>query len=261
MRLVGVAVIVLAAPAAAAPGPELDLRAMQMRTAHDAAVHGHCDVVVQLAHQVEADTDYYQTTFLADRAIASCVVSGSVPPQLQARTYAALTAPSREEPNNEVPPANGGRILGELVLGSLTSAATAYVGARIAHGFGTPCMGEGDSCDSHIDAAIPGAMVGLVVGAPLGVYLVGTAGDETGSLVMTCAGSLAGTVAGLTLILADSREIGTPRIVAAAAMPVIGATLGFHVSRRYDSAGAGHAIVPIASSSAGRTVFGVAGSF
>lgn len=96
-----------------------------------------------------------------------------------------------------------------------------------------------------------GGALGIAVGFPLGVYGVGCAGDQTGSLGWTYVGALAGaSVAGLAGIAVPhdgSRGTGfntlNALLIGVITAPM-GAIIGFNLSRAYERAPS-VAIVPI----------------
>jgi hypothetical protein len=115
------------------------------------------------------------------------------------------------------PPLNSGRIVAELLNGSLG----AFLGGAL--GF---FVASGESFEEH---GAPAVFLGAVsLGSAAGVYLVGTAGRETGSICTTAIGSLMGSLA--VLLLPESTETAGLFI-----LPPIGATVGFNITRRYET--------------------------
>lgn len=155
------------------------------------------------------------------------------------------------------------RIVGEVLAGS----ATGFVGLLMAGGVGFAIHQALDPCGTsfcNAGGGIVGAEIGLVVAAPIGVYLVGTLGDQTGSFGATMLGSLAGGAAGTAIALtgiATSQEVVMGLgIGVAIAGPLVGSVIGFNFTRRYEDGRKPTKtarIVPLV----GPTSFGIAGAF
>jgi hypothetical protein len=161
------------------------------------------------------------------------------------------------------PRLDGLRITGELFAGS----ATGFVGLLVAGWTGFAINQELDPCGGsfcNVGGGIIGAEIGLVTAAPIGVYLVGSAGDQTGSFAATMLGSFAGGAAGTAIVLTGmaTRQdvvIGLGAGVAIAA-PLIGSVIGFNFTRRYDDGRRPKKTARIAPI-VGPTSFGIAGAF
>jgi len=117
------------------------------------------------------------------------------------------------------PPLNAGRVGGQILAGTVAGVGTGLLMAALAD--------DGDD-DMMIGAssAFAGFLVGFPVGVTGGAYLVGRIGDQTGSFPMTLLGTIGGVVAAVAL--ADATE-GWSFL----AMPPVGATIGFNLTRRY----------------------------
>jgi hypothetical protein len=130
-------------------------------------------------------------------------------------------------PSREIPPVSGGRIVGELFAG----AGAAVVGAIL--GAGTAVAASGESGWDRLDYALAGGVVGVALAPPVGVYLVGTAGDETGSFAATFAGSLVGGGLGFLMAVAIGGNDDS-YLVSLIACPAIGATIAFNLTRKVE---------------------------
>ena len=143
---------------------------------------------------------------------------------------------------HQKPPRNLGRIACEILTGGATASALAYstlyvvgYGAKIA-GWGEGCMG-GLAVLAIMFYVVPPF---YVLGGAIGVYFVGSRGNETGSFLATLGGSLLGLFVMAILYFyikaAEDMMLGIEKIVlwplVFIAAPVI-ATLGFNLTRRY----------------------------
>ena len=233
--------IVLFSRLAAAQTPSLDGEA---HAAHDAAARGDCELASTLAARIHQESsDVYASQVLADPVIASCVPV-LAPPSV---------APTKTQTDPDIPPLSAGRLAGELLAGVAVEAGVGVVGGLA--GFGIAAAGHcsGEFCE--IGGLIAGAGAGIVLGAPLGVYLVGQLGDQHGSFGAAFGGSGLGMLLGLTVATATHDPHTLPLLFA---LPVAGSMLGFNLTRRYDK----HVkIAPIAYDEGDHKVFGVAGRF
>lgn len=121
-------------------------------------------------------------------------------------------------------------------MGALTALPLAVVGALIGEGF---CDRDGDlSCLGH---AAVGGYVGAVFGVGIGVYAIGSYGDQRGSFAATLGGAYAGLATSGLLVYLGSKTLdgdeethAIPLAVALTAPPFIGAIVGFHLTRGYE---------------------------
>ena len=229
---VAVVVVVPPAPARAAPRtlPPVEmvrdnlLVLAHAKTALDAALAGHCEVVLQIPPQLRAlDPVFYELLFAVDPPIAACLTGRAVP----RASWIPQRAPrERLVTDRREPPASGTRIAGELLLGALVGGGGALIGALIGAG---ACIGGGDTGDCTA-SLVGGAYLASVATVPLGVYAAGNSGRETGSLGMTYAGAALGGLGGLLLLANGEDTVTTIGLVLA---PSIGAIIGFNMTRRY----------------------------
>ncbi|MCH8837328.1 MAG: PEGA domain-containing protein [Candidatus Marinimicrobia bacterium] len=120
-----------------------------------------------------------------------------------------------------IPPLNRGRIAGEILGGVVAGVIFAYglLGA--------------DPNPSDVLLAEDAIIFGSFFGSPLGVYLVGNLGNQTGSLDLTMPGSLFGLLGIVVLFVVYDIELVLPIEHALLIGPSIGATIGFNLDRRY----------------------------
>ncbi|HJZ45857.1 MAG TPA: hypothetical protein VKE41_01785 [Roseiflexaceae bacterium] len=115
--------------------------------------------------------------------------------------------------------------LGGALFGLALGAATGLIGAQL---FAGTSDGWGD-----LIAAIVGAIIGYTIGVSLGVYLIGRRLGGRGAYWRTLIGSIVGTA--LVLLAAEPLHLNanaTVLQVCLIALPPIGATFGFNVSRK-----------------------------
>ncbi len=136
-----------------------------------------------------------------------------------------------ESKRREVPPLKPERTLGEALSGAALGVAGLYGGFFIGGGFG-------DYFLPPLDAIIFG-ITGWALGSSLGIYIIGSIGNQTGSYLATIAGSVLGGLAGgalgyfsLYLIPLGDLFVLSPFIGS-----VVGGIIGFNLTRRYKSSG------------------------
>jgi len=156
--------------------------------------------------------------------------------------------------NRQKPPLNAGRIVGEIITGEATGATAAaiaylffWVVCHVAKG---ESVGGGSMCDITLwDLVIQGIMVLFVpavygLGCAVGVYLVGSIGNQTGPFLATLGFGLIGAFVMLimyfpVILISTYLIIGVENIVRWALwilvsfIPPIVATLAFNLIRRY----------------------------
>ena len=171
-------------------------------------------------------------------------------------TRSVAGSETAREPD-ETPPLSGGRLFGELALGSLFSAGGIVGGAYIGYGIETRNGCNGEWCG--LGGLVLGGVAGLTFVTPIGVYLVGSSNGQTGSLGATISGSVVGTLLGLAALgVSEGSEAGAVLLLAG---PVVGSMIGFNVTRKYDKGHKARNWAPVASASNGNTSLGVVGRF
>jgi hypothetical protein len=159
---------------------------------------------------------------------------------------------------DETPPLSPARITGEVLVGGLFEVGGGFVGAYIGGHLDSRDDCLLDSCNEEGIAL--GALVGAAVVTPVGVYLIGNTGGETGSFAATFGGSAVGALVGFGgFALTDRHPVAGVLLIAG---PVVGALIGFNTTRRYEHrARTQRTWAPVASSVHGTTSFGLVGSF
>jgi len=116
------------------------------------------------------------------------------------------------------PPSNGARVLSELVIG---------FGA----GVGLTIAVAGILKTDDLEGGVAALLCAYPIGVTLGVYLIGTIGNETGSFLATFLGSMAGIALAIPAAISISNDDlkGIPLLLG----PPLGACIGFNATRRY----------------------------
>ena len=86
---------------------------------------------------------------------------------------------------------------------------------------------------SGLCGAITGYAIGSTLGSALGVYLIGSSGNETGSFGSTFLGSVLGTGLGI-VIVAKSDGLSMTHFIMGSMIQSVGASIGFNLSRRVE---------------------------
>ena len=142
---------------------------------------------------------------------------------------------------SDTPPLEGGRVVSEVGAGLLAMPIGFVIGGivteRIAEGFGAS-----DQRASQV--ALVGAYTGAALATATGPWLVGTRGRVTGSYAATLGGAVAGGLGSYVLVrIFDDDDDSSDRpcrlvcslaTVAIFALPSVGATIGFNLSRKYE---------------------------
>ncbi len=146
----------------------------------------------------------------------------------------------KKKDEGEIPPLNGWRLAGELVVGGVAGAVIGVPGAFAGGLIGA--LLPKTSLRTKKIGALFGYYAFYVVGSSLGVNGIGNSGNETGSFGITLAGSFAG--AGISIItlfsvrefedLADLAVMDNVGLIIVASGPVICSMIGFNITRRYD---------------------------
>lgn len=149
-------------------------------------------------------------------------------------------------PGPAEPPLDDWRMVGELAVGSAAGASFALAGATLGGWIGSS-IGNGDCGDEEgvfcSDGAKGGALLGAAAVYPLGwglgVALIGTAGDQTGSVGAAIRGAYIGGLTGTGLTMLSGALIDTEAalgfgLIGLIAGAPIGALIGFNSTRAYD---------------------------
>ena len=162
---------------------------------------------------------------------------------LQGKVMSESVNIENKKQNRQKPPRNLGRIACEILAGAATASAVAVSSVYVI-GYGSKIAGLGEGC---MDGLLILGIMGLVVpptyglGSAVGVYLVGSRGNETGSFPASLGGGLLGlfvmallyfyiVVTEKYMMLGIEKIIVWPLVFLAA--PIF-ATLGFNLTRRY----------------------------
>jgi F0F1-type ATP synthase assembly protein I len=96
-------------------------------------------------------------------------------------------SPSFEQGENleTKPPLEPRRLFGELLAGIVGGAALGYLGHRITYQKSSGWLNLG---------GVPGAIVGFSIGTSLGVWAIGSAGNQTGSFLAAMLGTVLGSM-------------------------------------------------------------------
>ncbi len=165
--------------------------------------------------------------------------------------------PAADVGDDGPPPLSVPTIIGEIFIGGLFESGGAIAGGFIGYNIETGNGCTGDWCG--LGGLAVGGLVGAALAAPVGVYLVGSTNDTTGSFGAALGGSALGTLAGLGVFaVTDWSEVGGAALIAG---PVVGATIGFNVTRTRTHRERPRAWVPVAGTAHGVTSLGVAGWF
>jgi hypothetical protein len=141
-------------------------------------------------------------------------------------------AAEREPPPR--PPLNAGRVAGEIlsgtVCGTVCGIALATAGWALTYNY-NPEFGDFSRL-TGLSWAYIGASIGFIIGTPLGVWIVGSIGNETGSFFAALGGSFLGA---LTVVLATQIFKSEDFSLIYLALPIVGSTIAFNMTRRYKS--------------------------
>lgn len=241
MRAVVVLLWLAPAIAVADGAADRDLLVEYRRLAADAARTGNCDPARELVVQVKSmDPEFFANEYATDPLIAPCLPPPSSPAAIAPVDAPGPLMPPSSQPVLDdappppvymldrplVPPLDGGRLIGELLLGGVIGFGGAIVG-----GFAGASMCSGGSDDFGCVGSIllGGYLVGAV-GFGLGVGIVGRAGSQTGSIGAAIGGTLLGGVVSLLSLYSDNDGIVVGAMIG---MPVLGGLIGFNLTRRW----------------------------
>jgi hypothetical protein len=137
-------------------------------------------------------------------------------------------------------PLNAGKVAGEILAGGLAGVGIGVVGGIIGVGID---MGLFDYYMEGLLGAFIGGSIGYTVGSPLGVYLIGSVGDETGSYLATLGGSILGFAAGVAGAIALDELLDEVAVITFFSGPLIGAVIGFNATQKKSSFEPGDALL------------------
>jgi len=151
-----------------------------------------------------------------------------------------LLLPSPAGAQTRTPPLSGARVAAEFGAG-LLGTPLGFLAGGLATGWAAEHLGVDDPRASRV--ALTGAWVGAALATAAGPWAVGVPGRTTGSYPAALGGAVAGGAASYALVRLNDRTGDDPRppchvrcvlaAVAVFALPSIGATVGFNLSRRY----------------------------
>ena len=132
-----------------------------------------------------------------------------------------------------MPPLKAGKLELEFLIGG----ASGVVGSLILGFLGGAITNRNDDPWSELNGFAVGMVLGTIIGSSIGVEIVGSYGDETGTYWATLLGSTGGMAASLIYIALRVREDSAEWFDWAMiyALPAAGAVLGFNLTRRYDT--------------------------
>lgn len=143
------------------------------------------------------------------------------------------------------------KIIGEFLAGGLGGIAGMFGGCGLGYAWGSTKMDEQPwEEDPRACLGVTGGLVGIPIGSAIGVYLVGTIGDEKGSFGATFGGSVLGGIVGSigSIIAGGYSKLDYPPALIVPVMlgTAIGATIAFNLtSERESSAASTNAAPPI----------------
>lgn len=243
MRAVVVLLWLAPAIAVADGAADRDLLVEYRRLAADAARTGNCDPARELVVQVKSmDPEFFANEYATDPLIAPCLPPPNSPaPIAPVDSGAPLTPPLEpiEAPRvpfsmpdrPAVPPLDGGRLVGELLLGGLIGFGGVIVGGFAGAGLCVDNGGEDGGDDfACLGSIVIGAYVVGAVGFGLGVGIVGRSGSQTGSIGAAIGGTLLGGLVSLLSLYSNNDELIVGAMVG---LPVLGGMIGFNATRRW----------------------------
>ena len=247
MRVLVVLLCLVPAVALADGAADRALLVEYRRLAGEAARTGNCDPARELATQVKSlDPVFFANEYATDPLIAPCLLPPSSPaaiapvdapaqltpprpPVEQVETVEVPRAPSFLPDRPPVPPLHGGRLFGEVVLGSFVGLGGALVGGLVG---ALLCVGEGGEFDCLGSALIGGYVIGSM-SFGLGVAVVGRSGSQTGSTGAAVGGGLLGSLIGMVALFGLNNTSAELAVTVVLASPVLGAMIGFNATRRW----------------------------
>ncbi len=138
--------------------------------------------------------------------------------------------------NNKKPPLNGRKIMGEISAGVLSGFIVGGIGGLIGvllYIYIDPRESEDpwNKAFGIYEWMDSGIFIGYALGSAIGVYWVGSAGNETGSFLATLGGSILGFAVGF----AHTYYYHDENAILVFVNPPIFATVAFNLTRKYES--------------------------
>jgi len=207
--------------------------------AHRLEARGECRFAKHVVTPWSSQFRYYLSMTGPDGRIATTspapmpgAVWAAVDRQMERRAIAIESRSQAQAAAAEdatTPPFSVLRVIGEIAAGSGIALVMAIPGAAI--GRAVDCQGD-EACENQEFGPAGlwvGAYMGASLGFALGVYAVGSIGDETGSFWATTLSGVAGGLLGAGL-LTTSDDAGGFFLL----LPVVGSLTAFNVTREYD---------------------------
>jgi len=141
-------------------------------------------------------------------------------------------------PQLEKPPLSNGRIAREILVGGVGALAVTIISHPLLESFDDPRPGYEVKRPFLALSTFLLVTAGSTLGSACGVYIVGNIGNETGSFRATLGGSAIGAGAFFVWLATGhpwSPSLDLRALIACILAPPIGATIGFNLTRRYDS--------------------------
>lgn len=161
----------------------------------------------------------------------------------------------------------GRRVGSEVLLGSLIGVGGVFGGALVGAAIAESVTCGLDDCMDGVRYVGMGAVTGVALTAPIGVYLAGQFARGEGLFLPTLAGSVAaGGVTALLLASSSSSVSGVGALVLVVS-PLAGSIIGYEVShalesKKHRTAGSDVQVIPTAGvTPSGTSVFGLVGRF
>ena len=147
------------------------------------------------------------------QATESPVADDETPPQRPSLVVAPRQPIIEESRDTSTPPLSGRRISGEVLVGAGVGLFGALIGGSIGQ-----AIDERDGCSDYLicggTGLLWGGSIGFTLAVPVGVYVLGKAGDQTGSFAATLGGSVLGSLAAVGLGAAFDHEALVPVVIA-----------------------------------------------
>lgn len=241
MRALLVVLSLVPAVARADQSADRDLLLEYKRLAIEASRTGNCDPARELATQVKSlDPAFFANEYASDPAIASCLPPPSSPAAIAPIDNGAPLTPPSEQPPIEtprvpfylperpaVPPLDGGRLIGEILLGSVIGFGGVLIGGFAGAGL---CSDNGGDDFACLGSIVAGAYVVGAVGVGIGIGIAGRTGGQTGSIGAAIGGTMLGALISLLSLATDSEQLIAVSLIGG---PLAGGLIGFNLTRRW----------------------------